>query len=278
MHDQCKPNSPNAPTHPVECGGRCLVRGENDPSRVVRCNIAEFEARIDELTRLVERYEEEYKHQPDARIVYCGRQEWGRFLYNIKELFRAARQEIHVGLPCGKCPVSAAHFCTNGARFGQKIGFWTDFFRGKLMLFYENPGQRGLFYNSSPRNYLRLFPQRSRVVVATFVLTSCPALSAVAMWLSNSSGMSSNRYKAFADCIMTNLLQLCTKTQSTHFTPALSMMRRIAGMSSGNSSQHNSIERQRIVSKYSNCFSCGKSGYFLSIASFTNRYSSSIEV
>ena len=46
----------------------------------------------------MERYEEEYKHQPSARIVYCGKQEWDGFLCNIKELFRAARQEIFVGL------------------------------------------------------------------------------------------------------------------------------------------------------------------------------------
>jgi len=93
-----------------------LHEDPTDPSPIIRCNIAEFEARIDELTRLVERYEEEYKHQPNARIVYCGKQEWDRFLYNIKELLKAARQEIHVGLPRGKCPISAAHFCTNGAR------------------------------------------------------------------------------------------------------------------------------------------------------------------
>ena len=81
--------------------GMILHEDPTDPSQIVRCSVAEFEARIDELTRLVERYEEEYKHQPNARIVYCGKQEWDRFLYNIKELFKAARQEIHVGLPLG---------------------------------------------------------------------------------------------------------------------------------------------------------------------------------
>jgi hypothetical protein len=91
-------------SHPVDIwfeGGMILHEDPTDPSQVVRCNIAEFEARIDELARLVERYEEEYKHRPDARIVHCGKQEWNRFLYNIKELLKAARQKIHVGLPLG---------------------------------------------------------------------------------------------------------------------------------------------------------------------------------
>jgi hypothetical protein len=78
-----------------------LHEDPTDLSQVVRCDIADFEARIDELTRLVERYEEEYKYRPDARIVHCGKQEWNQFLYNIKELLKAARQEIHVGLPLG---------------------------------------------------------------------------------------------------------------------------------------------------------------------------------
>ena len=49
--------------------GMILHEDPTDPNQIVRCNIAEFEARIDELTRLVERYEEEYKHQNNARIV-----------------------------------------------------------------------------------------------------------------------------------------------------------------------------------------------------------------
>jgi hypothetical protein len=81
--------------------GMILHEDPTDPSQIVWCNIAEFEARIDELTRIVEKYEDEYKHQPDARIVYCGKQEWNKFLYNIKELLKAAKREIHVGLPLG---------------------------------------------------------------------------------------------------------------------------------------------------------------------------------
>jgi hypothetical protein len=49
----------------------------------------------------VERFESEYKHQPDARIVHCGKQEWDRFRYNIKELLHEAKKQIHVGLPMG---------------------------------------------------------------------------------------------------------------------------------------------------------------------------------
>jgi hypothetical protein len=79
--------------------GMILHEDPTDPSQVIRCDITEFEARIDELSRMVERYEEEYKHQPGARIVFCGKREWDRFLYNIKELLREARQQIHVGMP-----------------------------------------------------------------------------------------------------------------------------------------------------------------------------------
>ena len=82
--------------------GMILHEDPTDPSQVVRCNIAEFEARIDELTRLVEMYEEEYKHQPNVRIVFCGKLEWDRFLYNIKELLKTAKQQVHVGLPLGQ--------------------------------------------------------------------------------------------------------------------------------------------------------------------------------
>jgi len=81
--------------------GMILHEDPTDPSQVVRCNIAEFEARIDELTRIVEKCEDEFKHQPDARIVFCGKWEWDKFLYNIKELLQEARRQIHVGMPLG---------------------------------------------------------------------------------------------------------------------------------------------------------------------------------
>jgi hypothetical protein len=68
-----------------------------DPNNVLRCSVDDFEAKIDGLTEMVNRYEEKYRGDENARVVYCGKADWDRFLYHIKELFKYARSQIHIG-------------------------------------------------------------------------------------------------------------------------------------------------------------------------------------
>ena len=89
-------------TEPVDVWfeeGVILFYDPHYPDQIIRCSIADFEARVRGLSELVERYERKHRHNPDARIVFCGKMEWERFLYNVRDLIQEAKRQIHVGLP-----------------------------------------------------------------------------------------------------------------------------------------------------------------------------------
>ena len=111
-------------------GGMILFEDPNDPSQVCRCTVEDFEEKIAGLTELVEIYEERHKENPDARIVYCNKRDWQRFLNEVFELLREARQQIHVGLPLAIIAEDAASRRPISAQMGigegkfTKSGLW----------------------------------------------------------------------------------------------------------------------------------------------------------
>ena len=117
--------SPNAKVIDVWFeGGMILFEDPDDPNHVCRRTVDDFEETIVGLTEVVNSYEERHKHDPDARIVYCGKQDWERFLYEVHELIREARQQIHVGLP--------PEVITEDAISRKPISVQTGFGNGKV--------------------------------------------------------------------------------------------------------------------------------------------------
>jgi hypothetical protein len=82
-------------TQPAEVwfeAGVIHFRNANNPEEVLTCGVEEFEERIDALAEYI-------NDDETCSALACGRQAARRFLYNVRELLKDAKNQLHVGLP-----------------------------------------------------------------------------------------------------------------------------------------------------------------------------------